>query len=454
MTARPDRPAPMVTSMATPMAAPLTGACVAALLWCAPLAAQEEPDEIEPRFDAGEPFGPNGPELELELQLEFQRDVNRQPPDEGERDNAAYEADLAIGLVQPLGERLELLADVELRAREFTGEREGDGDATVRLERLYLQHENAADTRRWRLGRQKLDDSMGWFVDEELDGLRYTFERGITRLDVSFTRESWLEVGAEERDDIVYNGLAVYRIDASDDSRWLPYLLHRSERQFGGGDDAAETTWIGLQGLIRLNEGFRYWLNASARTGEAAGDVEDNAIGGVAVDLGVTRTFFDRRFRPGRHDRLRERERRRRRERRHRRHVPSERAALQRVRAERPEPLPLPRRGGRPGADQPRGHHAGAGVAVRRALVGRPRLAQLPPGRGERTDLRGTDLDFDPDGGTDDLGRALDLVVGYEASKRLEFLAVAGRFEPGDAFDARPDAAWLLRLEMEYDLGL
>ena len=334
----------------------------------------------------------------------------------------------------------------------------------MRLERLYLQHENAADTRRWRLGRQKLDDSMGWFVDEELDGLRYTFERGITRLDLSFTRESWFEIGAEERDDIVYNGLAVYRIDASDDSRWLPYLLHRSERQFGGGDDAAETTWIGLQGLIRLNEGFRYWLNASARTGEAAGDVEDNAIGGVAIDLGVTRTFVDRRFRPavtvgfasasgdddesdGTDDTFRQSG------------LHSNEFALN---------------------DRNRFRYLGEvvdpeltnlevitlGLGLRfderwSADLAWHNYRQIE----ESGDLRGTDLDYEPEDSfeddaprsvfDDDIGRALDLVIGYEASKRLEFLAVAGRFEPGDAFAReRPDAAWLLRLEMEYDFDL
>ena len=447
MTTRPERP-PLPAAL-------LRGLCAAALLWCVPLAAQEEPDEIEPGFDPGSPFGPRGPELELELQLEFQRDADRQPPDEDdERDNAAYEADLAIGLVQPVGERLEVLADIELRAREYTGEREDDGDVTVRLERLYLERENEADTRRWRIGRQKLDDDMGWFVDEELDGFRYTLDRGITRLDVSFTRETWFEIGAEDRDDIIYNGLAVFRIDASDDSRWLPYLLHRSEREFRDEERAAETTWVGLQGNIRLNERFRYWLNASARSGEEERrDGGDRATGGVAVDLGATWTFVDRAFRPavtlgfasasgdddagdGTDDTFRQSG------------LHSNEFALN---------------------DRNRFRYLGEvvdpeltnlevitlGLGLRFDARWSADLAWHNYRQVEEEDeLRGTDLDYEPEGGTDDLGRALDLVIGYERSRRLEFLAVAGRFEPGDAFADRPDAAWLFRLEMDYDLGL
>lgn len=430
----------------------LGAACAVATLCCAPLAAQQEPDEIEPRFDPGAPFGEAGPELEVELQLEFQRDANRQPVDEDdERDNAAAELDLAFALSQRLRERLAALADFELRAREFSGRREDDSDVTFRLDRLYLQYENAADTSRWRLGRQKLDDGMGWFVDEELDGARVTLERGITRLDLSLTRESWLEVGDEERDDIVYNALAVLRVDASDEARWSPYLLHRSEREFDGAR-AAETTWLGLQGIVRLNDAVRYWLNAAVRSGEQERADGDRALGGLAADIGLTWTL-DRPLRPA--------------------------FTVGFASAS--------------GDDDPdddgddtfrqSGLHSNEfdpNDLNRFRYLGEvldPELTNLEVvtlGLGLRFDerwsadllwhnyrqieeedrLRGTDLDYDPAGLDDDLGRAIDLVVGYERSRNLEFLLVAGRFEPGDAFPERPDAAWLVRLEAEWDLDL
>ena len=52
-------------------------------------------------------------------------------------------------------------------------------------------------------------------------------------------------------------------------------------------------------------------------------------------------------------------------------------------------------------------------------------------------------------GGSPDLGHEIDLVLGYRLRRQLTLEFVAGRFEPGDAFDPS-DAATLIDFTARY----
>ena len=391
-----------------------------------------------------------GLEVDAKLGLEGQRDDGREAFDEPRRDNAAFESSLRVAAAQPFGRRTSMLVELELGSRRRTGAREDDGETLYRIRQFRLQHENADETLRWRLGRQKLEDDTGFFVDSRLDGLRLTGRGGRTRFDASLTREAWFEAGTERRDDVVYNALGTFRLDGAGRSRWQPWLLHRAELDPDGAT-RSRATWVGLQGLVDLDDRVGYWLNAALRTGVRRRDEGDRALGGHAVDAGLTWTL-DRRFSPS--------------------------FTLGAARAS----------GDRRGSDEDEGFRQSGlhsnefrpGGGNRFRYLGEvldPELANLEVltlGVGVRLDprwavdvawhryrqveaedrLRGGDLRYEPSGESRRLGDALDVVVGFRRSESLALLGVAGLFDPGAAFADDPGVAWLARLEMEWAFAL
>jgi len=65
-------------------------------------------------------------------------------------------------------------------------------------------------------------------------------------------------------------------------------------------------------------------------------------------------------------------------------------------------------------------------------------------------DLRGSDLDMDPDGSSPDLGRAFDVAVGYEPTSAFELRMTGGLFIPGSAFEAQAATASVVRLQSKF----
>ena len=392
--------------------------------------------------------GWRGPEIAAELGLEGQRDDGREAFDEPRRDNAAFESSLRVAASQPFGWGTSAIAELELGTRRRTGARDDDAETSYRLRQLHFEYENDDETLRWRLGRQKLEDDTGFFVDSRLDGLRYTQRGGRTRFDLSLTREAWFESGTEERDDIVYNALGVFRFDGTELSRWQPWLLHRLELD-PDGTELSQATWVGLQGLVNLDDRVGYWLNAALRTGVRRGEDgdRDRTLGGHALDAGITWTL-DRRFDPS--------------------------ITLGAARAS----------GDRSGSDDDEGFRQSGLHSNEFRLGGRNRfrylgevidpeltnLRVLTLAVGARLDkrwavdvawhryaqvraddrLRGADLRYEPSGESTELGDALDVVVGFRGSKSLAVLGTAGLFDPGAAFADDPGLAWLARFEMEW----
>ena len=396
--------------------------------------------------------GPRGPSWDIDLELEVRGADGLDEPDRPRRDATRTSVELGVEARQRFGEGFGALVELELRSRRTTlpddvGSEADRDEFRVGLDRLYLQHERGSV--RTRLGRQSLDDAMGWVLDAELDGLRVTLERERWKLDASFTREHWFEVGEERRGDRVNNLLLRVPIDAAGRSEWVPYLLHRSERAFEG-EPTAETTWFGLQGLIRLDRHVRYWLNAAARTGERERDSGTLELGGSAFDLGLTWTL-DRSSEPA-------------------------------------FTLGYARASGNgsndDGADDGfrqsglhendcrlNGHNRFRylGIAIDPELAN---LEVLTLGTGiaagsrwaldlvyhryrqrvAEDRLRGSDFELDPEGTDRAIGDAIDLVVGYAPRDPLELRLGVGAFEPGSAFASGTDRAWSARLEVEYDL--
>ncbi len=391
-----------------------------------------------------------GLETGAELNLEIQSVDGQDAPDEIQRDTTRVELELKLEASQRLSTLTELRAELLLASRRYSDSAvdSEDDDLSWKLERFFINHFNNDKSVRLRLGRQTLDDSMGWFIDEELDGLRITRDWNNVRADVSFTREDWVKAGSDEREEKTDNVLVVLSVEGTRKTRWTPYVLHRSASAFDGSD-ASETSWFGVQGLVDINERFGYWFNGALRDGSQDDDDGARELGGHAVDAGASWTF-DRPYKPT--------------------------VTLGYARAS----------GDADSEDNDEDEFRQSGLhnnefrlngGNRFRYLGEvldPELTNievLTVGLGARPSkrwtvdiawhrytqveledrIRGTDIEYEPSGQNDAIGDSLDLVVSVEPRKNLTIQALAGLFSPGKAFDDETRDAWLGRVELEYE---
>lgn len=370
----------------------------------------------------------------------------------------ALESELVLKLKQQLGTSLSARADLVLQSNSYSfsdEQSESDEDQnSYSFEQLYIQHSGVDGGNRFRLGRQSLDDPLGWIIDEELDALRFTQGNKPWQLDLSISRQQLVLLGSEERDDKIDNVLAQLTLRGANGTRWSPYVLFRKDRGYDGSR-ASESTWLGLQGLVEINRNARYWLNAALRNGSEERDDGQRRLGGKALDAGLTWTF-DSHFSPS--------------------------FTLGYARAS----------GDTDYSDSQNGTFRQSGLHSNKyELNGRSRFRYLGEvvdpelsnitivtvGMGIRISkrwdldmafhrytqvepedrLRGSDIDSDPAGIYRDLGDGFDIVLGYEYKKGLKLQGLAGLFNHGPAFEQSDDEsdplsnAWLTGLEIEYE---
>lgn len=421
-------------------------AVIGAALACSlpPLAlAQPTEDDTAP---VGEAFQLRGPQVQLELELRAQRAEGQDGPDRTERDLGRSRVGLGIDVRQALSERLEARAELLLRAERGSesGVLDDDEEQSIQLRRLHLDADLGAS--RLRAGRQALEDDGGFYIDTDVDGLRWTLDGDTRSLDVALSREApFLDGNAQSQNTL--NALVAVEFELGKRQRWTPFVLYRSGDGEDGEDDA-DIAWYGVQGSGRIAGDARYWANAGGRRGEIRrDDGETRQLGGFALDTGLT-WVFDTRAEPS--------------------------LTLGFAHATGDD---IP-------ADGDDGHRQSGLHANRNRFNGEfdfrhlgevldPELANigiLTLGAGVRIgkdasvdlvyhayrqteaddNLRGADIEFDPTGDSDDLGQGVDLIVGYDNGEALEVQAIAGLFQPGDAFADGTDDAWLVRLEIEY----
>ncbi|NND91964.1 MAG: alginate export family protein [Granulosicoccus sp.] len=400
--------------------------------------------------------GRQAPELEVELKLEVQRVRGQDAADVVDRDITSVETEVVVKVQQAITPATGLRAALSYQVIS-NSEAPEDGETResfFTFEQLYLQNISAQKGNRWRLGRQSLDDDMGWFIDEDLDGIRYTSRQPSRQFDLSFTRLLWMELGNDRREDDIDNVLARLKFDTGKKSSWTPYLLHREDRGFDGSFPA-QSSWLGVQGIVESSDRIAYWLNAAVRRGNEERSSVDRKLGGYAVDAGVTWSFssrFDPSFTVGyargsgdanasdsRNDTFRQSGLH------SNKHSPNGRNRF-RYLGEVLDPelsnisiLTL-----------------GAGLRLSKRWdvdVAYHRYAQVEA----EDQLRGADIEFDPAGIDEELGSEVDLVIGYQHSDDFDMNAVLGVFSPGAAFTNAEDApqplddAWLARVEFEYE---
>ena len=392
------------------------------------------------------------PDLDVELTLEATRTRDY----ESNLTFTKLESEIVVKARQQLSDSVLVRGDLSLEIDSYSealGD-EGTSETLYSFEQLYIQQLNAGKTNRWRLGRQSVEDEMGWIIDEDLDGLRFTNKHESRQFDLSFSRQQWMTLGNEERDDEIDNVLGQLTFEGRKNTTWSPYILFRKDRGFDGSRPS-ENTWFGIQGIVRLNSHLLYWVNAAARDGHEERKDGKRALGGNAVDAGITwarKTRFEPSFTLGYAQASGDTD------------VSNSENDTFRQSGLHSNKFRL---NGRnrfrylgevvdPELSNINIMTVGAGVRLSKRWeldIAFHRYAQQQT----EDSLRGSDIDFDPAGVDGELGDEIDLVIGYSHKKKLEVQGLFGLFKPGSAFEDAEDApdplrdVWLTRLEIEYE---
>ncbi|MBX2879828.1 MAG: alginate export family protein [Granulosicoccus sp.] len=383
----------------------------------------------------------NRTKLESSLKFEY---LQREGQDDDQliRDTGRLRTDLTLQLEQQLSPTAEVVAQMQLRAQHLTEKELRNSpefdDTSYDLERLYVQQYLANKLLRWRFGRQQIDGIVRSAIDEELDGLRLTIEREALQLDLSFTREDWIEASTAERTDEIYNALVQLSIRPTDKAQWMPYILYRDQEEFITGQDTDEALWYGLQGEVQPSDWFRYWVDLASREGDRLDSGENESLGGFSASIGASWILdqqlnlvltigfahaSDEYRQSGLHSnnfRLNDKNR-------------------FRYLGEALDPelanIEIITLG------------LGAELGKKwRGDIALHTYQQVEP----EDNIRGSDLEYEPAGIQQDLGSAADIILLYRASNQMDIQATAGYFLPGDAFTQAPDSVWIAGLELEY----
>ncbi len=314
---------------------------------------------------------------------------------------------------------------------------EGDpdrGTTSKRISRAYA-YWNPSDALRLQVGRQDFDGDREWLYDEILDGARVRW------LVDGFDVEAFAAAGREFltgdnglEDNYFLGALARYHLD--DDHRVTAYVLQRIDsnpRNF-------EPFLVGLRSFAKPWRGLGHWLELAHSSGYAG----STKIDGYGVDVGLMYRF-DLSWRPTV-------------------------AAGYALGTGEDDPGRMGFR--QSGIQDNNGKFGGVTSFRYYGEVLEPELANLEvwtmavgvrPHRRFSADviahvyrqdravdrLIDTKLRTRPNGTSTDLGVGVDLVLGYRPSQWARMELIAGRFDPGAAFDNN-DAAHKLELSARF----
>ncbi|MFK8079548.1 MAG: alginate export family protein [Granulosicoccus sp.] len=388
--------------------------------------------------------GLKAPELAGSMELNLQTADGQDNDVQRQRNTGEAEVQLTLEYEQQLGPTHSIEARLQLASRRFSQDalNNEDEEFSYKLERLFYQWDPDRALR-VRAGRFSLDDPMETIIDEDLDGVRLTYEQEGIEWDISQTRKDWFEAGTLERLDQITNTMVSVQFSPEKGTRWMPYILHRATEQFENIPEA-EAVWLGIQGIVRPdNSPIRYWVHGSILDGEEIDD-ETSEFGGYLLDVGInwtTRGSFEPTYTlaiahatgGARADRFRQSG------------LHSNDFALNGKNSFRYLGEVMD-----PELTNIQIVTVGAGFNLSRSWSTDIALHHYSQVEIEDS-LRGSDVEFDPLGESAELGYGADIVLAYDPDRPYDIKGTAGLFEPGDAFENEQEMAWLAKIELSYD---
>ncbi len=364
-------------------------------------------------------------------------------------DQTILEPKLDVAFTFQPNETLRAFVNLELSRTEVFGSSDsGESDLTsLGVKEAYVTLREIFDGLTVQIGRQQFQDPLEWYYDQELDALRAYYRIASLAFEGSISEQGFVDEDILNGDDTdkVINAFLVGHHAFDDDSGVSGYLLRRDGRE----RESENLTFIGVQSAGELTEDVDYWLNAAYVTGDAPNDVGSHDVRGFGVDLIAT-------------------------------YAP-ELAWGPSV------TLGFAFGSGDDDLDDGVDHSfRQTGLQENNALfngvtrfkyygeVLDPELSNLAiltfggglkPNESSSLDLvyhyyrqdhasaelRGSNLEADPDGRHRELGHEVDLVLGYSGVEDLSMELVVGAFFPGRAFEADADNAYLVSFEIQYE---
>jgi alginate production protein len=381
-----------------------------------------------------------GAEIEIESEMVINPDLDRRTAD----NRRVIEPELEIALSYDPTEFFQAFLDMEL-TYELEDDQAGERTrlTTLEVSRLYVLFREILPGTSLQIGRQEFKDEREWLFDADLDGIRVFYRLSRFGLELSAAREELLgkDLLRHDESEPVNHYFLIGRYAIASEAEAMLYALFRDDRT----PAQDQPLFLGFRSLGEIGEDIEYWADIAHVRGKEG----ERKIRGFGFDVGATREFdlplkpyftlgyafgtgdddpgdsIDKNFRQtGFQDNTTK--------------FGGVVKILYYGEVLDPELSNLA--------------VFTCGIGIRPAKTLSFDLIYHSYRQHRRSDeIRDSQLERDPTGESKDIGREIDLVIGYKTKKPnigVEF--AVGRFFPGSAFPDGSDGAWGFRFEMGY----
>ncbi len=385
----------------------------------------------------------------VEVKTEYEGNYNLDNDDDA--DIWKIEPQLKLAFTYKPTQKIHGYIDFNLKRKSTLIDRQNNENTktSLTIKRAYVRFDEILDDLSLKLGRQRFKDKREWFYDEELDGARLFYRNRGLRLEASVSRENVFDNDLlnSSNNDEINNYFLSGRFKLHDKTRMSVYYLVRDDRSRNGG----RPVFLGTQITGKYADKTAYWLTAAYVFGKDELDRKDDRredISAYGFDLGGTHVI----------DTVLS---------------PSVTLAYARGSGDSNPDNNTDRNFRQTDLQDNNSRFNGVTSFKYYGELMDPELSNLSiwyGGIGIRPtrktsidlvyhqyrqveaseDIRDSNIDLDPSGLNRDLGRELDLVIGYREIKNLFIELDAAYFWPGDAFPNDADGAFHASMQVRY----
>ena len=228
-------------------------------------------------------------ETEIEVETTFEIEHNTDLDDDEETDVGVVEPEIGLSFIYEPNDVFAAELGISLNHEAFLIDEADEEDGELKLEideAFFTLTDPVTEGFAMQIGRQRIrDEKREWLLDENLDGVKLSYEWRRLTADFSVSRERLVDKDLlnNEENPRVNNYVALADYALSDDHVLGAYLVARDDR----ADDDFQPLHLGLRSYGEIAEDWTHWLDLGHVTGRDAG----RDLAGYAADLGLTKVF-------------------------------------------------------------------------------------------------------------------------------------------------------------------